>query len=69
MALEGTMTLVLGEPPEKVEVPPGSVVVLSVGTPVQVVNDGDEDSLVLIVGAPPSDEAGDYLPDAPPPRS
>ena len=69
VALEGTMTLVLGEPPEKVEVPPGSVVVLSVGTPVQVVNDGDEDSLVLIVGAPPSDEAGDYLPDVPPPRS
>jgi mannose-6-phosphate isomerase-like protein (cupin superfamily) len=69
VALEGTMTLVLGEPPATVEVPPGSVVVLPVGTPVQVVNEGGEDSLVLIVGAPPSEEPGEYLPDVPPPAS
>jgi mannose-6-phosphate isomerase-like protein (cupin superfamily) len=69
VALEGTMMLLLGEPPEKVEVPPGSVVVLPVGTPVQVVNEGDEDSLILIVGAPPSNEAGEFLADVPPPES
>jgi len=67
VALEGTMTLLLGEPPEKVEAPPGSVVILPVGTPVQVVNEGDEHSLVLIVGAPPVPESGEYLPDVPPP--
>jgi hypothetical protein len=43
------------------------VVVLAVGTPVQLVNEGHEDSLVLIVGAPPVPEPGEYLPDVPPP--
>ena len=46
--------------------PAGSVVVLPVGTPVQVVNEGQDDSLVLIVGAPPVAEAGQYLPDVEP---
>ena len=66
MALEGTMTLLLGEPPERVEASPGSVIVLAVGTPVQVVNDGHEESLILIVGAPPTPEPGEYLPDVQP---
>ena len=66
VALEGTMTLLLGEPPERVEASPGSVIVLAVGTPVQVVNDGHEESLILIVGAPPTPEPGEYLPDVPP---
>ena len=67
VALEGDATLLLGEPPETVVVPSGSVVVLPVGTPVQLVNEGDEDSLVLIVGAPPVAEPGEYLPDVPAP--
>ena len=67
IALEGTMMLQLGEPPEMVTAPPGSVVVLPVGTPVQLVNEGDEDSLVMIVGAPPTPYPGEYLPDVPPP--
>jgi len=33
------------------------------------VNEGGEDSLVLIVGAPPTDRPGEYLPDVPPPES
>jgi uncharacterized cupin superfamily protein len=66
IALEGTMMLLLGEPAEMVTSPPGSVVVLPVGTPVQLVNEGDEDSLVMIVGAPPTSFPGEYLPDVPP---
>lgn len=69
VALEGTAMLLLGEPPETVVVPSGSVVVVPVGTPVQLVNEGDEDSLVLIVGAPPIGYPGEYLPDVPPPGS
>ena len=69
VALEGTAMLLLGEPPEKVEAPAGSVVVVPVGTPVQLVNEGREDSLVLIVGAPPTDRPGEYLTDVPPPES
>ncbi len=60
------MMLLLGEPAEMVTSPPGSVVVLPVGTPVQLVNEGDEDSLVMIVGAPPTSFPGEYLPDVPP---
>jgi quercetin dioxygenase-like cupin family protein len=66
IALEGTMMLLLGEPPEMVTSPTGSVVVVPVGTPVQLVNDGDGDSLVMIVGAPPTPYPGEYLPDVPP---
>lgn len=61
------MMLLLGEASELVKSPPGSVVVLPVGTPVQLVNEGDEDSVVMIVGAPPTPSAGEYLPDVPPP--
>jgi mannose-6-phosphate isomerase-like protein (cupin superfamily) len=67
VALEGTAMVLLGDPPEKVEVPAGSVVVVPVGTPVQLVNEGDADSLVLIVGAPPTADSGEYLPDVPSP--
>ena len=67
VALEGAMWLLLGEPPETVEVPPGSVVVVPVGTPVQLVNEGSEESVVLIVGAPPAEGTGVYLPDVPAP--
>jgi uncharacterized cupin superfamily protein len=66
VALEGTATLLLGEPPEAVDVPAGSVVAVAVGTPVQLVNEGDEDSLVLIVGAPPTLDPAEYLPDVSP---
>jgi hypothetical protein len=57
----------LAEPPERVAVPQGPVVVVAVGTPIQLVNEGDADSLVLIVGAPLVLEPGEYLPDVPPP--
>jgi mannose-6-phosphate isomerase-like protein (cupin superfamily) len=69
VALEGTAMLYLGDPPERVDLPQGSVLVLPVGTPVQLVNEGDEDSLVLIIGAPPVAEPGEYLPDVPAPTA
>jgi len=69
VALEGDMTLLLGDPPETLIVPAGSVVVVPVGTPLQLVNEGTADSLVLIAGAPPLAEGGEYLPDIPAPDS
>jgi quercetin dioxygenase-like cupin family protein len=63
VALEGSPTLLLGEPPERVELPRGSVAVVEPGTPIQVRNDGNEDALVLIVGAPPETGPAEYLPD------
>jgi uncharacterized cupin superfamily protein len=63
VAVEGTPTMLLGEPPERVELPRGSVVAVQPGTPLQVRNDSDADAVVVIVGAPPVADATDYLDD------
>jgi mannose-6-phosphate isomerase-like protein (cupin superfamily) len=62
--LEGTATLALGDPAERVELPAGSVVVVEAGTPLQVLNESDAAMTLLIVGAPPVTGEADYLPDA-----
>lgn len=64
VVLEGTATLVLGEPGEPVELPPGSVTVVPPHTPLQLVNDGPDDAIVLIVGAPPEQGKAEYLSDS-----
>ena len=63
VALDGDATMLLGEPPERVALPRGSVAIVPPGTPVQVRNDGDGDAVVVIVGAPPVTGEADYLPD------
>lgn len=63
VALEGSPTLLLGEPPERVDLPRGSVAVVQPRTPIQVRNEGDEDAVLLIVGAPPEVVRAEYLPD------
>jgi mannose-6-phosphate isomerase-like protein (cupin superfamily) len=64
VVMEGTATLFLGDPPERVELPAGSVAVVEPGTAIQVSNAGTEDVSVFIVGAPPDQGQADYLPDA-----
>jgi mannose-6-phosphate isomerase-like protein (cupin superfamily) len=64
VALEGTATLFLGDPPEVVELPPGSLAVVEPHTPIQLANTGAEDALVVIVGAPPEEGQAEYLPNA-----
>jgi mannose-6-phosphate isomerase-like protein (cupin superfamily) len=64
VVLEGSPTALLGDPPERVRLPRGSVVLLEPGTAVQIANDGGEDAVVLIVGAPPEPGKAEYLPDA-----
>ena len=63
VVLEGNAAVDLGDPPERVELPRGSVCVVQPGTPLQLRNDGAEDVLFFIVGAPPEDGGADYLPD------
>jgi len=63
VTLEGDATMLLGDPPQRVALPRGSVAVVEPGTPLQVRNEGDGYAVVLIVGAPPVTGEADYLAD------
>jgi quercetin dioxygenase-like cupin family protein len=64
VAIEGTATLRLGEPPMAVELPQGAIAIVEPQTPLQLANDGDADCIVLIVGAPPTVGDAEYLSDS-----
>lgn len=63
VALQGDATLLLGDPPERIALPQGSVAVVEPGTALQVRNESTADAVVLIVGAPPVTGEADYLDD------
>jgi uncharacterized cupin superfamily protein len=63
VVLEGTATMLLDDPPERVELPRGSVCVVNTETALQLRNESDAEITVLIVGAPPETGKADYLPD------
>jgi mannose-6-phosphate isomerase-like protein (cupin superfamily) len=63
VVLTGAPSMLLGDPPERVDLAPGSVVVVQPGTPLQVRNDGAEESTLLIIGAPPDTGRAEYFPD------
>lgn len=53
VVLEGTLTVDLGDPPERHELERGSVLVVQPGTILQLRNAAREDLLLFIYGAPP----------------
>jgi quercetin dioxygenase-like cupin family protein len=59
--LRGTLTMYLGDPPERRQVPVGGLVHVEPGTARQIVNEDDADLLVYIYGAPPERGAGEFL--------
>jgi quercetin dioxygenase-like cupin family protein len=61
VVLAGTLTMYLGEPPERVDVPAGGVLRVSPGTPLQAVNHGTEDLVVYAHGHPPETENAEIL--------
>jgi len=63
VVLEGTATLLLGDPPERVELPRGSVAVVETETSLQLRNESDAEIVVLAVGAPPEQGKAEHLPD------
>jgi uncharacterized cupin superfamily protein len=65
VVMSGTLTLLLGDPPERVEVPSGSVVSVETRTGIQLRNESDEDIVVFAYGAPPVTGAAEYLDDVP----
>jgi mannose-6-phosphate isomerase-like protein (cupin superfamily) len=64
IVVDGRLTLLLGEPAEPFELGKGDVAVVPPGTPLQIRNDGDEELLLFIAGAPPEAGQAEYLPDA-----
>jgi mannose-6-phosphate isomerase-like protein (cupin superfamily) len=51
----------LGDPPERREVPRGGLIHVESGTPLQIVNEGSEELLLLAYGAPPEQGGAEFL--------
>ena len=52
VVMAGTLTMLLGDPPERFDLPPESVVAVEPETPLQVRNEADEELVLYIYGAP-----------------
>ena len=61
VVLSGTLSIYLGEPTERHDVPAGGVVRVAPGTPLQSANHGDTDLLVYAYGYPPESENATLL--------
>ena len=59
--LRGVLTMYLGEPPERYELPVGAIAHVEAGTAQQMANETDEDVLVFVYGAPPERAGADVI--------
>jgi mannose-6-phosphate isomerase-like protein (cupin superfamily) len=63
VVLAGTLTMLLGDPPERVDLEPQSIVTVAPGTGLQMRNEGDDEVVVFAYGAPPVTGQAEYLDD------
>jgi quercetin dioxygenase-like cupin family protein len=63
--LRGTLTLLLEDPPQRVDVEPGGLVAVHPGTPMQARNETDDEILFFAYGAPPQHGNAQFLDDVP----
>jgi mannose-6-phosphate isomerase-like protein (cupin superfamily) len=61
VVLSGTLTMYLGEPPERRDVAAGGLIHVDPGTPLQSANHGDVDLVVYAYGYPPESENAELL--------
>lgn len=61
VVVRGTLTMYLGEPPERHEVGEGGLIHVESGTPLQIVNEGDEELVLYAYGAPPQRGGAEFL--------
>jgi quercetin dioxygenase-like cupin family protein len=61
VVVRGTLTMYLGEPPERQEVSQGGLIHVESGTPLQIVNESDEELLLYAYGAPPERGHAEFL--------
>jgi quercetin dioxygenase-like cupin family protein len=64
VVLAGTLSMYVGEPPERQDVPAGSLAHIKAGTALQSVNHGDDNLVVYAHGWPPEDHNAELLPSA-----
>ena len=65
VVLDGTLTVDLGEPPERHEVERGGILVVERGTILQLRNAGDDELVLFIYGAPPEQSKGEFFDSVP----
>src|SRR3954471_7481668 len=69
VVVSGTLTMLLGDEPERVDLGPGGVVKVEPMTPLQMRNETDDEVVAFVYGAPPVQEGADFLDDVElPPR-
>jgi quercetin dioxygenase-like cupin family protein len=61
VVLAGTLSIYLGEPPERVDVPTGGLVRVDPGTALQSANHGDDALIVYAYGYPPESVQSELL--------
>jgi quercetin dioxygenase-like cupin family protein len=64
VVLAGVLSMYVGEPPERRDVPAGSLIHVKAQAPLQSVNHGNEDLVVYVHGWPPEDHHAEVLPSA-----
>jgi mannose-6-phosphate isomerase-like protein (cupin superfamily) len=65
VVISGRLTMLLGDPPERVDVGPESVVAVEPRTPLQVRNETDEELVLYIYGSPAEQGGAEYFDDVP----
>ena len=61
VVLRGTLTMYLGDPPERQQVGEGGLIHVEAGTPLQTVNENDEELLLYVHGWPREEERAEVL--------
>ena len=65
VVVSGTLTMQLGDPPERVDVAAPGLVAVEPGTPLLVRNEGNDDLVLYIYGAPAEQGGADFFDDLP----
>jgi len=65
LPLRGTLTVLVEDPPQRVDVEPGGLVVVHAGTPLQLRNETDDEVLLFAYGAPPVSGNAQFIEDVP----
>jgi len=61
VVLAGTLSMYVGDPPERQDVPAGALIHIDPGTALQVTNHGTDELVLYAYGYPPEDEHAELL--------